>query len=527
MKKLLVIAFTVLLAVTLVACSSWTSSISDFGGEVTSNGGLAVQKGDYVYFINGSASNTDDNTFGKVVKGAIMRVAFSDIGKADAKVETVVPKMVYTEYYENGSGLFIVGDYVYYPTPSDKKNSQGVVKNTELEFRRTKLNGKDSSVIATVSSLSVPYRFYEKDGKVFLTVYVTETEDGSDVNYLKTFDENGKEIQKSKKIASYDLGDFGADNAYYVRTAYNETLKQDESFNEVYRYPFDGSGESMILNGKGGYPDNDGGIGTQGATFAIVKNTAKELFLSMTYVDSSIASSTIYCGISQSDIKTAKEGDKEAYKLNFDALTVLNDGDGKASTVFAASSVYVSKSCIIYNDATSGIARYDYRARDTISDGVTYIFKDKNLKSYTYLYEEGGYLYYTDGTYYYRLNLYDLIDGNGEVKSNTATIERLTYKKTYTDGEWLRPEIVGDKMLYLNDETPYYGYIYSIGLKDVETRYGKSVTELTDDEISSYVEELAETDKEDVDAALALRVGTLSSADADALAEYYSETFGD
>lgn len=528
MKKLIIVAVTLLLALSVVGCSAWKSGITDFGGEVKNNGGFAVEKGEYVYFINGTSSNTDDNSFGKVVKGSIARVRISEIGSSAAKAETVVPKIVYGEYFEDGAGLFIVGDYVYYPTPSDKKNSQGVVKNTDLEFRRTKLDGSDSSIIATVSSLSAPYRFYEKDGKAFLTVYVTVTEDGKDVDYLKTYDEKGKEIFKSKNVASYDFGDFGADYAYYVRTAYNETLKQDESYNEVYRYAFDGSGEALVLNGKGGYPDNAGGIGTQGATFDIIKNTVKDLYVSITYVDTSVATATVYCAIAQTDVKTAKEGDVEAYKLNLGALTVINDGDVNASKIFAASSVYVSKSCIIYNDADYGLVKYDYTVRDTISDGLSHIFDNDDVKGYTYQYEADGYLYYTDGTYYYRVALSDIVDENGAVKADgNASVERLTYKTTYADGEWYRAEFVGGKMLYMNDAEPYYGYVYSVGLNDVEVRYGKALAEITDDEIDAYVEELAKTDKTAIDAALAQRVGIIDEDDAQKLDAYYKDTFED
>ena len=162
MKMVISLILAVMLVVMLAACSGWQSNVSDYSGAVSSNGGFAVVKGDYVYIVNGSVANTADNTFGKVVNGGIISVKTSDVGSDFAKAEMVVPKMVYTEYYGEGSGIFIAGDYVYYPTPSDKKNSAGNVKNTELEFWRTKLDGTDSSIILTVSSLSTPYRFYEE-----------------------------------------------------------------------------------------------------------------------------------------------------------------------------------------------------------------------------------------------------------------------------------------------------------------------------------------------------------------------------
>ena len=46
---------------------------------VSSNGGFAVEKGNYVYFINGSESNTADNTYGDVVKGSLMCISKKDL----------------------------------------------------------------------------------------------------------------------------------------------------------------------------------------------------------------------------------------------------------------------------------------------------------------------------------------------------------------------------------------------------------------------------------------------------------------
>ena len=43
--------------------------------EVVSNGGFAVEAGNFVYFINGVEANTADNTYGDVQKGALVRIS--------------------------------------------------------------------------------------------------------------------------------------------------------------------------------------------------------------------------------------------------------------------------------------------------------------------------------------------------------------------------------------------------------------------------------------------------------------------
>ena len=528
MKKLLCLLVALTLVFALVGCADFNSTVTDYSGNVSSNGGFAVVKGDYVYLINGYDLETADNTFGKVVHGGIVRIKTADLGKDDIAAEMVVPKLVHTEYTGSGSGLFIAGDYVYYPTVNDQKSSSGTVKYSEEVFMKTKLDASESKIITTVSSHDVPYRFYEMAGRVFLTVYLTETDDdGNDVNYLVTYDENGKEVKRSEKVVSYDLGEFGSDYAYYVRTAYNETLEQDESFNEVHRYSLDGSNDVMVLNGVGGYTDKVNGIGTQGVTFTIVKNAPSALFVAMTYVDTSVASSTVYYALDHTGINTA--GDAAGAKANYDAMTLLNDGDNNASTIFAADAVYVAKNCIIYTDANYGIVKYDYTERNGLREGFTYIFQNKDIMGYTYEYKEGNYLYYSDSSsYYYRLDLSELVNmTTGEtIEGSEPTVQRLTYCTTYTPGEWFNPEYVGDYMLYLRDGEPYDDYVYYVGLKDIEVRYEKSIVDITDDEIEDYEEELDTIEERaDIEAKLKKRVGILSDVDKDALATYLDNNY--
>ena len=90
-------------------CANWTTEgvSPDNYTTVTSNGGFAVQTDDYVYFINGSESNTADNTFGTPLKGSIQRIAkdsfINDGGVRNyAASETVVPVIAYSTHYNAG-----------------------------------------------------------------------------------------------------------------------------------------------------------------------------------------------------------------------------------------------------------------------------------------------------------------------------------------------------------------------------------------------------------------------------------------
>ena len=150
----------------------------DTSGDVSSYGGFAVKKGSYVYFINGRENNTADNTFGKPVKGSIMRISASDFSARNySSAETVVPHIAYSGNYN--SGLYIYEDKIYYATPSTEKNSDGEVQNTTLAFKSTNLDGTGTmkDYYVQYSNNSVEYRYVLGEDKVVYLVYVATSED--------------------------------------------------------------------------------------------------------------------------------------------------------------------------------------------------------------------------------------------------------------------------------------------------------------------------------------------------------------
>ena len=83
-KTLLVISTAAALslgALSLTACDyKFTPLGGNFAeGTVNSNGGFVVEKGEYVYFVNGVQTYTADNTYGTPVKGALMRIKKTDV----------------------------------------------------------------------------------------------------------------------------------------------------------------------------------------------------------------------------------------------------------------------------------------------------------------------------------------------------------------------------------------------------------------------------------------------------------------
>ncbi len=144
------------------------------GGEVKSNGGFAVEKGDFVYFVNGVEATTANNAYGTPEKGALMRIAKSDLaeGKYD-EAKIVVPSIFTTQSVASGytsqgtaSGVYIYGDYVYYATPTTDKNLSGETGNAFIDVKRAKLDGTEAPMSGNYIRLpsSALYRFVQVDG---------------------------------------------------------------------------------------------------------------------------------------------------------------------------------------------------------------------------------------------------------------------------------------------------------------------------------------------------------------------------
>ncbi len=147
-----------------------------------SNGGFAVEKDGYVYFINGQALSTASNEYGKVEKASLLRISTADLKSgAYDKTETVVP-LLFVSGNVN-SGIYIHGDYVYFATPTTEKDLDGNVLSGSLDFKRAKLDGTEvmTDYYFRTKTNSIQYRYVKgDDGKVYC-MYVED-------NVLKSYD---------------------------------------------------------------------------------------------------------------------------------------------------------------------------------------------------------------------------------------------------------------------------------------------------------------------------------------------------
>lgn len=241
-------AFSLLLA---PACTSYKRSgveADTSADKVSSNGGFLAETGDYVYFINGVAANTDDNTFGEVEKGSVQRISKSDLEKGNYQsAETIVPLVVYSGSYE--AGIYIYGDYIYYTTPTIERNADGEILNSQLDFKRTKLDGSETMTDYFYQSTSntIDYRYVEVDGEVYILYALKEDLYKTGTEYTNIH--SVKCSTKENTLLAYNVSSYAFDTenpenpcAYYTMgvTQYLGTNNSvSMSYNQLYRVSAD------------------------------------------------------------------------------------------------------------------------------------------------------------------------------------------------------------------------------------------------------------------------------------------------
>ncbi len=239
LKKFIAIAAaTVMTAGVLSACG--TDFVTPTGipdGEVVSNGGFVVGKGDYYYFINGVESYTADNTYGTPVKGALMRIKKEDVDKKTNTAEVVIPSLMVAGDYE--AGLFIYGDRIYYATPNNVPDPlSGELLTNYLDFKSAKLDGTDIKSYLTLDSNSNDYRYVQVGDTVYL-LYV----ESNDLRSYNTA--TGKEtlLADNTTGVAFNGLDVTDPTVYYTMSVDNgldtDLTPASISYNQIYRVSAD------------------------------------------------------------------------------------------------------------------------------------------------------------------------------------------------------------------------------------------------------------------------------------------------
>ncbi len=255
----------------LSACGS--SELSSEGPAQTDvvigNGGLSVQKGDYLYFVNGYLEQSDIEAATKesnIIHSAIYRVKLTngkvteidgDEANKEFKLKNtckVVSKVAGFEY----SNLYIFGDYLYFSTPNTRSPTRGEETTNDsgnlldhIDFYRVKLDGTHEQRIYSCDSVNtdtdmamfvVGDKFYQviKDGKkLVLTV------------------DNGKVMEKviSEKATSVAFPLYKNDQSFNINkfVFYTEDLGEEDDVtgSKIMKYDLEKAESEQLLGGDG------------------------------------------------------------------------------------------------------------------------------------------------------------------------------------------------------------------------------------------------------------------------------------
>lgn len=129
------------------------------------NNSNVVTQGDYIYFVNGKISldtvtEKKHNKYGNVVKGAIYRAK-----KDGSDMQVLVPQLAFDA--NNSNGISVLGNYLYFTSPSMTSGKDGSLQKTYTDFFRVQINGQKLEKITTISSNTMQYKFTDK-GLIYL-----------------------------------------------------------------------------------------------------------------------------------------------------------------------------------------------------------------------------------------------------------------------------------------------------------------------------------------------------------------------
>ena len=415
--KIIILCLVVCMLVGIcVACENTKygpiGTTEDKDKEAVNNGGLIVQQGKYVYYVNGmdSTSNItkpEDNYFGKAsVKGSIMKSEIGEDGTIKS-TDVVVPKMIYTT--ATNGGIYVYGEWIYYLSPSTKTDNQSNVLVDQLVAARTKIDGTKTQEIATFSATDTKYVFTQN-----ALVYYEGTE-------LKKVGYSADSVDKKASTLSGEVSSVlfteKSSVVFFVKATENDARQNNNVFAVV-------NGEVKEVVTDATYEGSDSDLSKQ-YVFTLLSYDVKENVLYYTKAGSNSAASAATYGYKFSeDFSFNPEGEKKFatsslstfVSLGFDkglldmSATSLklykpiaenayvNDTETYATLAATGAKVVSVDDTYMYYVLSNVLYRIKYADKKAIPDKIS---DDTINTSWLNISVLDGYMYYIDNTYSY------------------------------------------------------------------------------------------------------------------------------
>lgn len=410
---------------------------------VTSNGGMAVTYGKYLYFVNGYAGQEGENVFGEAVKGAVVRVEL-DGDKLPVKGTEVivVPKNVYFSSTNPTAGIYIYNDYIYYATTSVEKDSSGKYKTAKMVIMRTKVDGTETQDIITFDDHNAVYRvkgdylLYVHSSKLYRInlsdkkFKETEIEEYIDSTYFFTSAEKASD--------NYIIYGANVDEKACIKvTSIDESLAPKVILNSDMFDPNVTNTITILKAVQNGDKIN--------VFFKITDNLPNTPSLGIYYYtyDSSF-------GFDKAKMVRLTSNDSTTVGLNYSDFYFVENKIIAVATKTSGSST-VTKIDMMNADGTDKTELIAFAASITVKR----IYTENN----------GLYCYYLDSNKLYRIKFCDIAQGGAITPIQMNSV--LYFEGVLTSSAWATMEIINNVMYYWNGNISNVTYYLNLsGVKD-------------------------------------------------------------
>lgn len=389
---------------------------------VSSNGGVVVRKGDYLYFANGYNSYEDvgksdlDKSYN--LGGLFVTKLNSDgeIEYTDSKELKNMTKLSGKLASFEATELFVSGDYMYFTTINTEETKKGALQTSHLEVYRIKLDSTDCKrVYRSYTDFEnsngdrvVTFKYFENDGKVYLLI----NENGT----LKRVVCGGgigdvTDIKSGVKSLVYSDGEnvffTTVEDDFYTISRYNiftnkvtkklHVESKDDVINSLFEVKFNNLYfKATMKNTSAEYLYSISLDAIESGEFSKYKKLTATSYSSI-YLLSSEADGILLMSSSKVEIAdSAKPLDKGSLV--------------EKENMNASGTVIMVRNGFVYYYADKTISRWDYS-----SDESETIVKDSNMLTYHFDVLD-NYLYYYatsgDNQYLYRVNIADRAEEN-------------------------------------------------------------------------------------------------------------------